>query len=438
MRQALFFINSNLASEFSITTPLVLAMAEPEFEHAFRVFSPYSHGMNSVSAFLPAAYAGDLSGEHEEVQPTSIAEFAQDLSSALDWEKSLPNCNTVFFTRSFLFALVYAGYKAAKGETDVMIVCINAGTAKTAKKDAVQFHSIDELISKFGVEVGSRKDGSPYGYPHELVVTAPVIAGRGSCYIAYSKLVSEGLYELYPVLDEVNKQTRKRGPQLHRIVEDLRRYWFRSEWRLTKPKLQIIAKLAAAFVNPFSGRKLHGSNDTARHLVAYLIAFQNRSPNDNALHKWVSNHSASYFTPVIDLTDEPVVIDLTGELEDIPTTPVPEFSQYQQLIKLFSDIHIPVGASAAIGVNEAALQIERQEWSLWRDEAHDGYQASRPGRHFRVEKKRRKPKSSNRQSRGAVSRPERLPQPKQRVAKARRSTRQPRTGASKSKKLSRN
>jgi hypothetical protein len=56
-----------------------------------------------------------------------------------------------------------------------------------------------------GVEIRNKSDGSLRSYPHEYVALASLCLRAGSRRVKYGSLVANGLFNLYPQLQDVDQ-----------------------------------------------------------------------------------------------------------------------------------------------------------------------------------------------------------------------------------------
>jgi hypothetical protein len=274
-----------------------------------------------LKLFAPAAHAN---GRALELQPEQIGDFAPQLSAALAGNKDLNACPVIFFSTSFLFALVYAGRKFALEGGEIWISWIKLETATTPSGAAVRFYAVPDLIDQFGISTRTRKDGSAYDYSHEVIATTTVIPGPGSCSVEYSNLVQNGLYHLYPAFEEVlNRHMSK----WYLTVEDLREHWLSEPWQLSHEKLQVAFQLAVSFAGFPASTSTTAAEKTRKHILAWFIALQLRSQDDRSLLQWI-------------LAKQTTAHELASNWQETNTTSVVEINSYESILALLSKVRI--------------------------------------------------------------------------------------------------
>jgi hypothetical protein len=316
--------------------------------YVFRVYSDQSHGTNTVRKFEPAAYSEGRPRHQAEQQPEALSSISEQLPKALAW-KDVPQCPFVFFTRSLLFALVYASYKKTKGEANIIIVCVKVSTATSADGAPAKFYSVSELMKRFNVQSRERKDGSLYEYRHELAITTSLIPGEGSTYARYESLVAQNLHELHPVLGTINDRHR---PRLNIATEDLREFGFTEAFDLSNRKISVAMQLALNFVPHATGRDNTDSDENSTHLLAWFLSLQKRSIADPALKMWIDQHTDIFPAP----TYQP---DTTSRT---PSSVV-EIQQYLDIVDLLQSVSFTRTRLNPPSTSE--LAVSESEWEKW-------------------------------------------------------------------------
>lgn len=389
-------------------------------DYLFRVFSSSSNGINTAQVFKPASVMASPKALRKSIHAGFRAE---ELRIALRGSKVSAN-PFIFFTPSLLHALQFAAQQKSKGATGIRIACLRISTARTSDGNIVEFHSVPQLIEKYGTQTRSDKDGKPCSYEGEWVaIDCSVVPGKGSSIVALDSLLQLGLYRLYPELGQVAE--KRNGVHIYSALRSLRQYCFLSgrTWNLTAEALSVATRLAAAFY-PIQAGSGKGSNVT----FAWLLALRKWEVDGDVLKAWLSRRTSSAHIvrpAAIDLTVAPdvadsqkrlpllaassqasplaqVVIDLTGdEGQDETITGeadsgcLPEMNQYATLRGMFGDKHLrPLDSDATAMISLATIAEAARDWKTWihqsgksgRVEHPLREQSSRVERSFRVEK----------------------------------------------------
>lgn len=242
-----------------------------------------------------------------------------------------------FLTDSLLQALNYAGFCANQGVKEVHITCINTRTIKTAEGKAIDFDAADPSSRNW-------------------VSVMPIPTGEeGSCTVSFGTLVQKRLYDFYPALQDVRRQSSK----LHVALSMLRQFGFSSrqlgslpQVPLTKEILDAAVGLVAAFQPCSKDSTIHF---TQAKLVAWFVSLQSRNPADPMLRQWLyfhtdlSSSSSSSYSEGGSTSSVPIAFELT---------------QYHQLCSLFRDkvLRLPISHPT---LSPATVCTSKDTWMAW-------------------------------------------------------------------------
>ena len=246
----------------------------PVTDKLWRVSSKQSHGTNSTTRFSLSKGVSITKTKRCRVPKTE----GEKLELALIG-KHFDDVPVIFFSSSLQFAVQLALWMEAKGRTEIRITCICAGTAKTPDRTSVLFHSVQDLIKKWGLELRNE-------YAGEYVSMSDVVLGQGSCYVSLETLIGNGLYDLYPELSEVNNRKRVKW---YSAVRDLRAYCFGREFALTKDEIDVAARLAGCFTPCMNSAR--GHDGVMISLLASLLSLRKRHGNDATLQTWLHTYT---------------------------------------------------------------------------------------------------------------------------------------------------
>lgn len=332
-------------------------------DYLFRVWSDQSNGTNSSSHFAPSSASFTTKTTDGSDGMTYIGNRGEELETAL-LGKHAPANPFIFFTPTLLFALQLAAYKKANGDTNIHISCIAVDTAITSDGRIVTFRPAGVMLKEHGVELRNRSDDSVRDYEGVYIATTSVCGSKGSSYVRYETLLAEGLFQLYPELEEV---TKRRNVRLHLTVTDLRKYWFAYDRPLIDEKIGAAARLASAFTPIVEAEE---TDKLPQHLFTWFLALQKRSTNDPALSQCINRRSGRV----------PAIIDLT-EYETVELPNMPEVDQYEALKTMFGgrEVHRSY-LSASTGITSPTITKEAAEWHKWHKQSRDEHRAARAER----------------------------------------------------------
>ena len=332
----------------------------------FRVWSDDTWGNNSNNLFVPAAIANYKTAGAFRLTPQSLDDFEQQFQRAL--RKNAANCPFFFSTSSLLVALQHASRETGLGKANVHITCFNTDTTKTPEGQQVKFYSVKALMKDFNIEIrnGGGK-GSIRESEDEYVTMSAAIPGKQSCCVRYETLMSNGLFQLYPSLKEVNEGYRGRPPKWYSAIFKLRRHGFRADRLLTKEKIDAAARLAFSFKKCVAGETTNHSNGTPERLLAWFLALQKRSKTDPSLETWLDSHS-TLDLEVETQSSRPPKLD----------TSIRELAQYSELFQLFEGREVlQSGIQAAAHISPAVIEAEKSEWQTWCREDADEHRRTK-------------------------------------------------------------
>ncbi|CAK4032023.1 Hypothetical predicted protein [Lecanosticta acicola] len=338
--------------------------------YIFRAWSDQSYAINAETLFAPAA-AQKLSNAKDYSRPKNVPNLKLQLKSHLLWKKhEFPDNLFVFFTTSLLFALQVALYRKAKGETGINIICIDVDSARTPQGGKVGFQTLTSMMKESALELQNRSDGSVREYSDVVVSMECVVPGKDSRTASLDALVANGLYKLYPPLQET---VQRNDPRLALAMMDLRKYWFQAELPLTKDFITVAAKIAATF-QPSSVQ----TGNIPTHILTYILAFAKRSVLDPELKNWLGMFA-----------QEIVLLDIDGEEEDedgnsclgaaFTCEGLPDLQHYRELHVILADQHVHDNAlqvEASIDLLEAKKEYER--YKAWKRQDKIEYRAANP------------------------------------------------------------
>ena len=288
--------------------PTIMAPTIPKL--LFRIWSDNSNGTNSRLSFRPASQC-------DQATPQFIHNFDRRLQQALLW-KDVENNPFIFFSSSLIFVPQLAGWMKSKRQQNIYITCVDAETATTTAGLPVTFYSVNALLQQFGIEITNR-DGTKREYNHEYAALTAVAPTAGSLFIAFETLISTGLFDLCPQLQDVNNRHNVR---LHIAVTDLQAFGFSTEQALSKERIDVAARLVFSFqlCSPFEATE--ANDGVEMPLFAWFLSLMKRNKNHATLNSWLESHSALILEDSVDAIGAPI----TG-MED------PEFLQYRQILQ---------------------------------------------------------------------------------------------------------
>lgn len=320
-------------------------------KNLFRVWSDQSNGTNTTTRFDPASYTAQPGSE----ATTSPRDLGSQFRLALIG-KEFENVPFIFFTSSFLFALVCAGFKRTKEETGIQITCIDTATATTALSAAMEFRLAADLMQELNVELR-------HSYADEYVAMSSVIAGPGSCTAALETLIENGLYQMYPALAKVNE----RKPCWYSALRQLRDYGSVKETPLTRGVLGVAARLAFCFKSFPSTKIKEVEPQTVALLIASVLAVQKRNLHDRALLAWLQECKV------------PIDISEDGAREET-NSGSPEIKECRQLRQLLNNVDSDkcrkmIAATPSIDATDVTHSVSK--WEEWAKQNREEWRATR-------------------------------------------------------------
>jgi hypothetical protein len=310
------------------------------------------------------------------------------LQQALLW-KDVENNPFIFFSSSLLFVLQLADRMKSKRQQNIYITCVDTATATTTGGLPVTFYSVNALLQQFGIEITNR-NGTKRQYNHEYAALTPVAPTAGSRFISFETLISTGLFDLYPQLQDVNNRHNVR---LHLAVTDLREFGFSNEQALSKEKIDMAARLAFSFQVCSPSEDTEVNDGVEMHLFAWFLSLRKRYKNHATLNTWLESHSAL----ILEDSADGIAAPITG-MED------PEFLQYKQTLRhLAGRSFLRSRINSASRISRDVMSRDLTTWQAWRREKIDMHRAQRPDR---GERNRAERQERDHRHRGA--RPERM------------------------------
>ncbi len=234
----------------------------------------------------------------------------------------------------------------------MIITCIDTLTARTPAGLCVQFRPVDQLTRELHVDLRNRRDDSQREFTTEYVATSNVCLGEGSSTVALEALIRNGLYELYPELSEINKNSRN-GPKVQVPLSMLRAHGFERCHQLSESEINVAARLASAFTPSVD---FQSKEDINGQLLAWILSFRKRDGHDNALRTWLGANCTVGGSEV-----SPILIAGKTQIDS------PECDQYEEVRKVFATQQITANAVSFSTARVEPLVVARAKvtWSTW-------------------------------------------------------------------------
>lgn len=275
----------------------------------------------------------------------------------------------------------------SEGKSNINITFINTKTAITGSGSAVVFYTVNDLLKRFGIEIKNRSDDSKRQYNHEYAALTSVYPKAGSRFIPFESLVGNGLFDLYPQLEDVDQ---RRNVRLHLAVTDLRNFGFSAERALSREQIDVAARLVFSFMSCADTHSTEINEKIEMHMLAWFLALRKRKRRDTSLEAWLDAHASIALEKTANTPDHP-----SAHLEDV------EISQYKELASYLANRTLLGGrVSDSTRIDHAIIARERAMWRAWRQASRDSHLAQRAERIERGDYPRQ-PRRSKNQSRSS-------------------------------------
>ena len=366
-------------------------MATPP-RYLFRTSSAQSAGTNTSALFAPASLSDasitqDHNADFIALDPTSNttggSNLGQQLRQALLWKKSpdQPGCPFVFFTTSPVFAVQLAMWRSQRKEfkdgsvleadEDVRITIVDKQAATTRSGEPVTFRSVKELIDEYALDIRNRGDDARRDYAGQWVASTEVQLGAGCWQVAFSALVKNGLFELYPQVEVANQ---RKDPRICLGSKDLRKFGFGAVGRGwggsgVEAAMDTAGRVALGFEGCDGGDE-EGAGMGVK--LAFVLALRERDVDDLAFAKWLRDHTTNF--PGAGVHHGTAVS--VPSLED---NGIPDAAHFQFLQKHFADLRFEAaGLAVGLPILPGAIEKEKQVWLDWWRRDREEYRAAHP------------------------------------------------------------